>query len=103
LRNSDNVAERECSGVSCHATGRSRLARGKTAMKAKNYTLANQEFKTAVSYLPDSVVSGKARRSRRRLLQSAVILAQARIAQAITPGGGDPEPGLEQSLQPELP
>src|SRR5216117_1515061 len=51
-------------------------------MKAKNYTLANEEFKTAVGYLPDSVVSGKAHdEAVDGYCKSAVILAQARVAQ----------------------
>src|SRR5437773_1904715 len=58
------------------------VARGKTAMKAKNYTLANEEFKTAVGYLPDSVVSGKAHdEAVDGFCKSAVVMAQARIAQ----------------------
>src|SRR5216117_4368806 len=51
-------------------------------MKAKNYTLANEEFKTAVGYLPDSVVSGKTHdEAVDGFCKSAVILAQARVAQ----------------------
>src|SRR5438094_614224 len=51
-------------------------------MNAKSYTLANEEFKTAVGYLPDSVVSGKAHdEAVDGFCKSAVILAQARIAQ----------------------
>jgi general secretion pathway protein D len=51
-------------------------------MKAKNYTLANEEYKTAVGYLPDSVVSGKAHdEAVDGFCKSAVVLAQARIAQ----------------------
>jgi len=62
--------------------GEAALERGKTAMKAKNYTLANEEFKTAVGYLPDSVVSGKAHdEAVDGFCKSAVVLAQARIAQ----------------------
>jgi general secretion pathway protein D len=79
----DNVAEREVqrrqAGI---PQGEAALARGKTAMKAKNYTLANEEFKTAVGYLPDSVVSGKAHdEAVDGFCKSAVVLAQARIAQ----------------------
>ncbi|MDQ6765749.1 MAG: type II and III secretion system protein [Verrucomicrobiota bacterium] len=40
--------------------GTEALARGKAAMGARNYTLAHEEFRTAVTYLPDAVVSGKA-------------------------------------------
>src|SRR5437660_9365455 len=58
---SDNVAEREVQRrQSAMPQGEAALERGKSAMKAKNYTLANQEFKSAATNLPDSVVSGKA-------------------------------------------
>src|SRR6266496_3368257 len=79
----DNVAEREVQRRQAGLPqGEAALARGKTAMKAKNYTLANEEFKTAVGYLPDSVVSGKAHdEAVDGYCKSAVILAQARIAQ----------------------
>jgi general secretion pathway protein D len=62
--------------------GEAALAQGKAAMKAKNYTLANQEFRTAVTYLPDAVVSGKAHdEAVEGFCKSGVILAEARIAQ----------------------
>src|SRR6266496_3958453 len=79
----DNVAEREVQRRQAGLPqGEAALARGKTAMKVKNYTLANEEFKTAVGYLPDSVVSGKAHdEAVDGFCKSAVILAQARIAQ----------------------
>src|SRR6266496_3031697 len=79
----DNVAEREVQRRQAGLPqGEAALARGKTAMKAKNYTLANEEFKTAVGSLPDSVVSGKAHdEAVDGYCKSAVILAQARIAQ----------------------
>src|SRR5438067_81228 len=51
-------------------------------MKAKNYTLAHEEFKSAVSYLPDSVVSGKAHdQAVDGFCKSGVALAEARIAE----------------------
>ena len=79
----DNVAEREVQRrQAAMPQGEAALARGKSAMKAKNYTLANQEFKTAVGYLPDSVVSGKAHdEAVDGFCKSTVVLAQARIAQ----------------------
>src|SRR2546430_5630829 len=40
--------------------GEAALARGQAAMKAKDYAAAHEEFRTAVVYLPDAVVSGKA-------------------------------------------
>src|SRR5437016_5915216 len=79
----DNVAEREVQRrQAALPQGEAALARGKTAMKAKNYSLANEEFKTAVGHLPDSVGSGKAHdEAVDGFCKSAVILAQARIAQ----------------------
>ncbi len=57
----ENVAEREVqrrqAGIS---QGEAALARGRAAMKAKDYAAAHEEFRTAVMYLPDAVVSGKA-------------------------------------------
>ena len=81
---SDNVAEREVQRrQNAIPQGEAALARGKSAMKAKNYTLAHEEFKTAVGNLPDSVVSGKARdQAVEGYCKSGVILAQARIAQS---------------------
>jgi len=80
---SDNVAEREVQRrQAAIPQGEAALARGKSAMKAKNYTLAHEEFKTAVGTLPDSVVSGKAHdQAVDGYCKSGVILAQARIAQ----------------------
>src|SRR6266478_9055106 len=79
----DNVAEREVQRrQAAIPEGEAALKRGKSAMKAKNYTLANEEFKNAVGYLPDSVVSGKAHdEAVDGYCKSAVVLAQARIAQ----------------------
>ncbi|PYL09323.1 MAG: type II and III secretion system protein [Verrucomicrobia bacterium] len=79
----ESVAEREVvrrqAGIS---QGEAALARGKTAMKARNYTLAHEEFKTAVAYLPDAVVSGKAHdQAVDGFCKSGVVLAEARIAQ----------------------
>jgi len=57
----DNVAEREVQRRQTGITqGEAALARGQAAMKAKNYGAAHEEFRTAVMYLPDAVVSGKA-------------------------------------------
>src|SRR5262249_5478282 len=58
---SDNAAEREVQRrQAAMPQGEAALTRGKSAMQVKNYTLANQEFKSAVANLPDSVMSGKA-------------------------------------------
>jgi general secretion pathway protein D len=79
----DNVAEREVQRrQAAMLQGEAALTRGKSAMKAKNYTLANQEFKTAVASLPDSVMSGRAHdEAVEGYCKSGVVLAEARIAQ----------------------
>jgi general secretion pathway protein D len=82
-QNPESVAEREIqrrqSGI---PQGEAALARGKTALAAKNITLAHEEFKTAVRYLPDAVVSGKAHdEAVEGFCKTGVILAEARIAQ----------------------
>src|SRR5213592_1096142 len=82
-QNSDSVAEREVQRrQSAIPQGEAALARGKTAMAAKNITLAHEEFKTAVRYLPDAVVSGSAHdQAVEGFCKTGVILAEARIAQ----------------------
>jgi len=60
-QDADNIADREVQRrQTVIPAGEAALARGNSAMRAKNYTVAYQEFKTAVAYLPDAVVSGKA-------------------------------------------
>jgi general secretion pathway protein D len=62
--------------------GEAAVASGDAAMRAKNFALAYQEFKTAVTYLPDSVVSGKAHdKAVKGLCESGVALAEERIAE----------------------
>ena len=80
----DTVAEREVQRrQSAIPQGEAALARGKAAMKAKNFTVAHEEFRTALVYLPDAVVSGKAHdEAVEGFCKSGVILAEARIAQA---------------------
>src|SRR5438876_1346367 len=79
----DTVAQREIQRrQTAIPQGEAALAQGRAAMKAKNYTLANQEFRTAVTYLPDAVVSGKSHdEAVEGFCKSGVILAEARIAQ----------------------
>jgi general secretion pathway protein D len=79
----DSVAEREIQRrQTAIPQGEAALARGKTALQAKNITLAHEEFKTAVRYLPDAVVSGKAHdEAVEGFCKTGVILAEARIAQ----------------------
>jgi general secretion pathway protein D len=83
-QNPDNIAEREVQrrqdGI---PAGEAALARGKSAMRSKNYTVAYQEFKTAVAYLPDAVVSGRSHDDAAEgACKSGTVLAEARIAQA---------------------
>src|SRR5205809_2650215 len=82
-QNSQGVADREIQRrQSAIPQGEAALARGKAAMQAKNYTVAHEEFRTAVSYLPDAVVSGKAHdQAVEGFCKSGVTLAEARIAQ----------------------
>src|SRR5205823_11623591 len=57
----DSVAEREVQRRQAGITqGEAALARGQAAMRAKDYGAAHEEFRTAITYLPDAVVSGKA-------------------------------------------
>lgn len=62
--------------------GTDALARGKVAMQEKNYTLAHEEYRVAVAYLPDAVVSGKAHDDAvSGFCESGVRLAEQRIAE----------------------
>src|SRR5437899_9299174 len=79
----DSVAERAVhrrqTGIS---QGEAALARGQTAMKAKDYAAAHEEFRTAVNSLPDAVVSGKAHdEAVEGFCKSGVVLAEARMAE----------------------
>src|SRR4029077_6181559 len=78
-----SVAEREVHRRQAGITqGEAALARGQAAMKAKDYAAAHEEFRTAVTHLPDAVVSGKAYdEAVEGFCRSGVILAQARIAE----------------------
>jgi general secretion pathway protein D len=79
----DNIADREVHRrQAVIPEGEAALARGKSAMKARNYTVAYQEFKTAIGYLPDAVVSGKAHDDAAEgVCKSGTVLAEARIAE----------------------
>src|SRR4051794_5161966 len=62
--------------------GADALARGKIAMNEKNFTLAHEEYRQAVSALPDAVVSGKAHdQAVDGFCESGVRLAEQRIAE----------------------
>ena len=79
----DSVAEREVQRRQAGITqGEAALARGQAAMKARDYGAAHEEFRTAVMYLPDAVVSGKAHdEAVEGFCKSGVVLAEARIAE----------------------
>src|SRR6476646_1640796 len=79
----DSVAEREVQRRQATIPqGEEALARAKSAMKEKNYTLAHEEFRTALTYLPDAIVSGKAHdQAVDGFCKSGVALAEARIAE----------------------
>src|SRR5436305_3420338 len=82
-RTPDNLAEREVHRRQVTIPeGEAALARAKSAMKAQNYTVAYQEFKAAIGYLPDAVVSGKAHdEAADGVCKTGTVLAEARIAQ----------------------
>jgi general secretion pathway protein D len=79
----DSVAEREVQRRQAGITeGQAALARGQADMKARDYGAAHEEFRTAVMYLPDAVVSGKAHdEAVEGFCKSGVVLAEARIAE----------------------
>src|SRR5215469_14477868 len=75
----DREVQRRQAGI---PQGEAALARGNAALKAKNYTVAHEEFRSAVAYLPDAVVSGKAHDDAvEGFCKSGVVLAEARIAE----------------------
>src|SRR5262249_33516178 len=79
----DSIAEREVHRRQAAIPDReAALARGKSALKARNYTVAYQEFKSGSGYLPDAVVSGKAHdEAAEGVCKSGTVLAEARIAE----------------------
>jgi general secretion pathway protein D len=59
-QNSNAVAEREAARrQAALPRGEEALGRAKAAMAERNYTVAHEEFRLAVTYLPDAVVSEK--------------------------------------------
>ena len=59
-QNSDAVAQREAARrQAALPRGEEALGRGKAAMAERNYTVAYEEFRTALTYLPDAVISEK--------------------------------------------
>src|SRR5215467_8524105 len=82
-QNAENIAEREVQRrQAAIPAGEAALARGKSALRSRNYTVAYQEFKTAIAYLPDAVVSGRSHdEAADGACKSGTVLAEARIAQ----------------------
>jgi hypothetical protein len=82
-QNAESIADREVQRrQSAIPAGEAALARGKSAMRSRNYAVAFQEFKTAIAYLPDAVVSGRAHdEAADGVCKSGTVLAEARIAQ----------------------
>src|SRR3954462_15742993 len=82
-QNVERISEREIARreAALHG-GEEALARGRLAMKDQNYTVAHEEFRTAVSFLPDASVSGKSRvEAVDGFCQSGLVLAKQRIAE----------------------
>ncbi len=79
----DHISEREIAKrQAAMPQGVDAVARGQQAMKEKNYTLAHDEFRVAVAYLPDAVVSGRAHdQAVQGFCESGVHLAEQRIAE----------------------
>ena len=82
-QNINRVADREAARrQAAFPKGEAALARGKAAMAAKNYGAAHEEFRAAVSLLPDAVVGGKAHDAAvSGFCVSGIKLAEQRIAE----------------------
>jgi hypothetical protein len=79
----ERISEREIARrQSAMPQGVDAVARGQEAMKAKNYTVAHEEFRVAVTYLPDSVVAARAHdEAIKGFCESGLLLAEQRIAE----------------------
>jgi general secretion pathway protein D len=82
-QNTEYVADREAARRQAALPhGDAALARGKAAMAAGNFAAAHKEFRTAVSLLPDAVVSEKAHdEAVSGFCASGIKLAEQRIAE----------------------
>src|SRR5438128_10193510 len=82
-QNAESIADREVQRrQSAIPAGEAALARGKSALRSRNYTVAFQEFKTAIGYLPDAGVSGRAPdEAADGVCKRGTVLAEARIDQ----------------------
>ena len=93
-QNAENIADREVQRrQAAIPAGEAALARGKSAMRSRNYTVAYQEFKTAIAYLPDAVVSGRAHdEAADGVCKSGTVLGRSAYrAGRLRRGGSDPE------------
>ena len=81
-QNVERIAKREVARrKAALSQGDAALVRGREAMKEKNYTVAHEEFRVAVTYLPDAVVSGKAHdEAVDGFCESGIKLAEQKIA-----------------------
>ena len=79
-----HVADREAARrQAALPQGAAALARGKAAMTARNFAVAHEEFRLAVSLLPDAVIGGKAHdEAVSGFCASGIKLAEQRIAEA---------------------
>ena len=82
-QNVHHVAAREASRrQAALPLGQEALARGQAAMIEKNYAAAHHEFRTALTYLPDAVISEKAHdEAVRGFCASGLKLAEQRIVE----------------------
>ena len=82
-QNVEHISQREIARrQAAIPQGTDSLARGKIAMKEKNFVLAHEEFRVAVTYLPDAVVSGRAHDDAvAGFCESGLRLAEQRIAE----------------------
>jgi general secretion pathway protein D len=83
-QNVKHVADREAARrQAALPQGDAALARGKAAMAARNFAVAHEEFRLAVSLLPDAVIGGKAHdEAVSGFCASGIKLAEQRIAEA---------------------
>ena len=82
-QNVDQVTQREVERRQAAVPrGEAALARGRRAMQEKNFTVAHEEFRTAVTLLPDAVTSGKLHdEALEGFCDSGVKLAEQKIAE----------------------
>ena len=82
-QNADRISRREVARrQAAMPKGAEALARGRAAMQENNFTVAHEEFRAAVSYLPDAVTSGNSHdEAVDGFCKSGVKLAEQRITE----------------------